>query len=361
MQIWGKAPTSKTNDTGKNRDGATEMNSATVMAQEDASTVAVKGLLGPISSLIRQRKTWSPRLLGILWRAATNLGTIQKVRRLLKVGPFAEVALCNPKFGLKYLTQYYLARSFDVSTRASCFLHHHKRIHAALPDQFLREILCGEVPVYQVSESGISFVVTIGLSGFYRLSQPIDSDREGELSIRLSVENEVVYVLSFTIVPGWVVKSPAEEVILISRIQGLPGSYLKIRLATKTFHEVAPGAMLLAVLQGLALALGVGQIAGVSARDQRCYCDEMRKSFESAYDKFYGELGIGSNSAGFFLASIPIAEKPLSCIKRGHRLRTKEKRSFKREIMMDCARFLANRLEAPDAPDRVVAQERNWF
>jgi uncharacterized protein VirK/YbjX len=270
------------------------------------------------------------------------LGTIQKVWQLLKVGPFAEVALCNPRFGLKYLTHDYLARSFDVSTRASCFLHHHERVHAAFPDQFLHDILCGEVPVYQVSQSGISFVVTIGLS---RRSQHGGSDQEGELSIKLSVENEVVYVLSFTIVPGWVVKSPAEEVILISRIQGLPGSYLKIKLATKTFHEIAPGAMLLAVLQGLALALGVGQIAGVSAKDQCCHCDEMRESFECAYDKFYGELGIGSNSAGFFVASIPIAEKPLSCIKRGHKLRTKGKRSFKREIMLDCARFLANRLE----------------
>lgn len=331
--------TAKRNDTGNSRDSLTETNDATVMAQEDASTVAVRGLLGPISSLARERKTWSPRLLpGVLWRAATNLGTIQKVRQLLKLGPFAGVALYNPRFGLKYLAHDYLARSFDVSTRASCFLHHHKRVHAALPDQFLRDILCGEVPVYAVSELGLSFVVTIGSS------QPSDCDKEGELSIRLSVENEVVYVISFTIVPGWVVNSPAEEVILISRIQGLPGSYPKIRLATKTFHEVAPGAMLLAVLQGLAIALGVGQIAGVSARNQPSYCDEMRESFESAYDKFYGELGIGSNGAGFFLASIPIAEKPLSCIKRGHKLRTKEKRSFKKEIMTECTRFLADHL-----------------
>lgn len=47
---------------------------------------------------------------------------------------------------------------------------------------------------------------------------------------------------------------------------------------------------------------------------------------------------------GFFLGSIPIAEKSMSLVKRGHKIRTREKRALKNEIMMACATFFTQRM-----------------
>jgi uncharacterized protein VirK/YbjX len=106
-------------------------------------------------------------------------------------------------------------------------------------------------------------------------------------------------------------------------------------------HEVGPSALLLAALQGIADALGIGEIAAVSASSQSSYCEEFAPSFKSAYDDFFAEVGITKTDAGFFLSPIPIESKPLAFIKRGHKLRTKEKRAFKQQIRSACARFFS--------------------
>jgi hypothetical protein len=55
-------------------------------------------------------------------------------------------------------------------------------------------------------------------------------------------------------------------------------------------------------------------------------------SFRAAYDAFFIARGVTKNEANFFLSPIPIAEKPLALIKRGHKLRAKRRRAVKRLI-----------------------------
>jgi uncharacterized protein len=286
-------------------------------------------LLAPIAMLARQEKTWSSSLLlGVLWRAMTNVGTILDVYRLARLQPFNEVARKNPRFALKYLTHDYLARSLSVRERASCFLHHHKRMHRTLSDAFLRTILLGDITLYEIENAGTCFALTIALN------RPHYSDKEGEWLISLTVDAVTVFVLSFTVVPGRVVDSATKEVILVSGLQGIPGCYAKIRLATKSLCDVAPSALLVAALQGIATTLGIGELASVSGSNQSCYSNENDAVFKSAYDEFFTEIGLTQNGSGFLTGTLPLPEKPMSSIKKGHKLRTKEKRAFKREIML---------------------------
>jgi uncharacterized protein VirK/YbjX len=266
-----------------------------------------------------------------LWRALTNIGTHRKVLQLLKLPPFAETARDNPRFAFKYLTHDYLVQGFTVAERASCFLHHYRRLHAALPDRLLRQTLQGDVTLHEIRESCNCFAITMGLSTPY--------DKEGEMSLNLQVDGETVFLLSFTIVPGWVVESEAAEILLVTRLQGMRGCYRQIYLATKTLHDVAPGALLLAALQGIANAFGIGEIAAVSASRQSSCTEDSAAAFKKAYDDFFVELGIPENSAGFFFSPVPIVDKPLACIKQGHKLRTREKRAFKQQIQLACAGF----------------------
>jgi uncharacterized protein VirK/YbjX len=168
---------------------------------------------------------------------------------------------------------------------------------------------------------------------------PKPLDKEGEMSVKLLVDGEIVFVLSFAIVPGWVIKSEAAEVLLITQIQGRRGAYREIHLATKALHDVAPAALLLAAVQGIANAFGIAQLAGVSAVRQSCFTPECAAAFKGAYDDFFAVLGMTRNAAGFFLSPVPIEEKSLACIKPGHKLRTRQKRAFKQQIQLACAGF----------------------
>src|ERR1035441_10718261 len=97
------------------------------------------GFLRPLMILSRQRINWSPfMILGESWRLLTNIGVEREIRALLKLRPFDEIIQDNPRLALKFVIPNYLARCFTIDERASCFLHHYRRIHAELSDCVLR-------------------------------------------------------------------------------------------------------------------------------------------------------------------------------------------------------------------------------
>jgi uncharacterized protein VirK/YbjX len=320
-------------------DGTEEVNRKMIRAagcETDGEHHVIVAGSAPVEKLAifpSQIKVRLPALLvGVLWRGLTHVGTHRRLLRfLLRIPAYTEFVFSSPSFAFKYLTKNYLVKGFTVADRVSCFLYHYERLHLALPDSLLRLILQKDVVLHEIREDAHRFTITLGLSRPY--------DEEGELSLNLCVDDKTVFILAFTIVPGSVVHSPAAEILLISRLQGIKGAYPPISVATKTLHDVAPNAMLLAALQGVADAFGIAEIMAVSAVRQSCYSEKFAASFIEAYDDFFTELGIPKNADGFYSTPVPIQGKPLTFIKQGHKLRTKEKRAFKQQIRVDCAAF----------------------
>jgi uncharacterized protein VirK/YbjX len=143
----------------------------------------------------------------------------------------------------------------------------------------------------------------------------------------------VLYVVSFTIVPGYVVGVEDRHAILISRMQGAKGRAPEIYQATKQINDISPQAVLLAVLQGIATALELRSIAGVSAECQSSFTELNATRFAQTYDQFFSSLGALALKDGFYHLSLPLTEKPLNLIKPGHRKRTRIKRQVKAELI----------------------------
>ena len=300
-------------------------------------------LLGPIAALARQRKTWSPQLLaGVVWRGLGNLGAHRRVVRLLKSPVLAETARNTPRFAFKYLTHDYLARGLSTEQRAGCFLHHYRRLQATFPESFLRQVLLRNIQLHAIELDDHRFAVTLCLSRDY--------DKEGEMSLNFSMDGGEIFLMTFTIVPGEVVHSEAREVLLISRVQGMKGVYRQVHQSTKILYEVAPDAILLAALQGIALACGIGEVAAVTAARQSSYTQESADEFCQAYDRFFQGLDIPQSADGFFRTPVPIDAKPLTQIKRGHKIRTKIKRAFKQSVQQACAEFIAAQMLPGNRP-----------
>ena len=280
-------------------------------------------------------KISTARICVWFWRALTHIRKVREVLTLLVRTPlFSEMVQSNPRFGFKFLTDDYLARGFTTSEAASCYLHHYRRLHSLLPDRILRQILLDEITLHTILDGSDRFALTLGLSRPY--------DNEGELTLRLRVDGDIVYVLSFTIIPGEVVESKDSEAFLITRLQGIRGRFRQISTATKALNAIAPDRLLLSALQGIAEAFGVRTIAAIAAHRQTSYKDANSTAFKNAYDNFFSELGFSKSATGLFSSIIPMDQKPLSSIKRCHLLRAKKKRAFKHQIQLACAQFFQN-------------------
>ena len=274
-----------------------------------------------------------------------NVGTYRRVRQLLHLPAYIDTVQNNPKFGFKYLAPRYLALDLTIAERAACFLHNYQRLHSLLPDRVLRQILHWDVQLHEIREGGNCFTLCLGRSRpFYK---------EGELSLHLKVDGEIFFTLAFTIVPGWVVESGVEEVLLISRLQGTPGCYPdQMKLATKAMHGVRPRTALLCGLEGIATACGIREVAGVSALRQSSYSAGCEEFLVRSYDDFFADLGVPKNSAGFFLIPIPTEEIPLEQISAGNRSRAKKNRALKQEIREDCGVFFGKLRAEPQRARR---------
>ena len=143
-----------------------------------------RGFLRWLFLLVRQKGSWSPAAIaGESWRFFINIGLHREILRLLKLRPFDEIAQNNPGFAFKYVVPNYLARGFTIKERASCFLHHYRRMYAALPEYVLHQILQGDVRLHEIAEGRNCFALSIG-------SPELIADREGELSLDLRVMAE---------------------------------------------------------------------------------------------------------------------------------------------------------------------------
>jgi uncharacterized protein len=267
----------------------------------------------------------SPRRFARLaWDFVTHLGSQFKIFRLLGDPVLKSLLRVDPIFPFKYLTRDYLGRGLTTKERAAGFIRHYERLHAVFPPPLLSRILHRDVILLEKEADAHNFRV--------RVSRARDEVSEGELVLALEVDGKKTYILQFTIVPGWVVQSGAHEVFLISRLQGMKGCYNEVRLASKAFLEVAPPALLLAILHGFAQVFNVDEMAGISAESQLSYLKGDSHLFQSAYDEYWIELGAKRISARFFASPIPPQEKSLDDIKNGHKSRTRKKREFKKKI-----------------------------
>lgn len=254
----------------------------------------------------------------------TNIGCQLQIFAMLRAPVFARVLRVDPIFPFKYLTRNYLGRGLTARERAAGFIRHYQRLHALFSTPVLSRIFHSDMTLLERESDGHVLRV--------RMERVREEVKEGELVLALEVDGKTVFILQFTIVPGWVVQSEASDVFLVSRLQGMKGCYSEVRLASKAFHEVAPPALLLAVLHGIAQVFGVEEMAGIAAANQLCYSSDDAQLFQAAYDDYWLELGATRTSDRFFASPIPPHEKSLDGIKNGHKSRTRKKREFKRKI-----------------------------
>lgn len=295
-------------------------------------------LLERLVLLVRRQENWSPRLVGcMLWRVLTNLRTQSRIVHLLSHPVFLEAARANPRLAFKHLAPHYLVRNFTLRQRSACFLHHYAYLRSVLPESLVSAILNSDVTVDTLATSPYRIELKLGLSR--------ECDKEGELSLSFCLDEGVIYVLAFTIVPGWVVESRTAQVALVTRLQGTPQCHAQIKLAAKSLHETGVNAILFSALEGILQALNIHEVAAVAGTNQSSYSEAWAPQFKRAYDDFYTGLGMMEQSRGLFSAVLPTESKPLEGMRHRHRQRNKIQQELKMQVRIACAQVFEEMLE----------------
>jgi uncharacterized protein VirK/YbjX len=286
--------------------------------------------LVPFMQMARQRAYWSPqRLRRVVWSIAGNLRGHIELLRIFSLPAFRSLVLVDPVFSFRHLSTEFLFRGLSANERTASILHHYRFLISRMPNRIHRQFGHWEILVLEHRKNGKGFAVTLG-------PPPKDALWEGESLLQLKVDGVPVYHLQFTIVPGWVLRTEQRDVVFVQRLQGVKGCFEEVSAATKAFGDVAPRLLLVTVLQGIATAWGIREMACISAKSQcaskRSNDERSSTLFRQAYDEFFLELGATRVSADFFSLPLPIVEKPIELIGNGHKARTRRKRAARHEI-----------------------------
>lgn len=275
---------------------------------------------------IRQNDNWAPRhvaprvlrLSTLLFRPRTHL----KVRRALALPRFAGLMSKFPQTPFKYLSHVYLIRGLTISARATALAHHYNYLHANLSRHFTDKVLYDRLSIWEETVNDTRYDVILHFSD--------KSKNEGELTITFQANGIDIFCSGFTFIPGWIVGLDLAHVLLVTRMQGTKGCFQHIRQATKTLHDVAPAAVLFAILRGIAEYLGISTIVGVCAIRQ--VEESVTLGVTEAYDQFWVSLGMSKSRSDFHFLSLSAPERPIQSVRQKYRGRTIIKRQFKSRI-----------------------------
>ena len=238
---------------------------------------------------------------------------LQQLADALALLPLLKI---QSKFIYKYLSPY-AARSFSRKMRLAAILHHYRFLRQRVAPGFFAGL--AHAPVLWQQQCGPDlFSIALGF--------PPRSGFEGELTLSFYCNATVLQVISFVLVPGALVGSPSPQALFICQVQGERQPEL-LKHATRSLHDCTPAVLLVNAAYGLAKALRIGQVVGISTEEQLCR-DKISFDYASFWQQFDGQR----TAANLFLLATPVLEKPIQQIKSKHRARTLRKRLAKQQL-----------------------------
>jgi uncharacterized protein VirK/YbjX len=253
-------------------------------------------------------------------------------------GQDAEV-LASSYFRIPYRrTLPYLSTAFDERQRTAL-----ARSHAAFVSTRMGTTLFAQIthtPLLLWSHPDPAAPCTVTLAG------PCPH-REGGFTLQLRHEGTVLYRLAFSVV-DLAVAAPGQGAtgmgVVTGQVQGLPGQFQGIREATRACQDIAPPDLLMAMLHGVADALGLDQVRAVRFEHCLSYLKMTQLPSHFDYAGFWQARWGAIEQGAHYAMRLPYQEKPLAEVQAKHRKRTQLKRAFKREAMVTARVALAAQL-----------------
>jgi uncharacterized protein VirK/YbjX len=269
------------------------------------------------------------KLIRAAYRAAPLVRYLpehRRMMRLLQSPPVDQLVARRPKLGYKYLYRPYLVQSFSRKTRLECLDHHYRFLADRVRDDFFARIYDGEVELWRQTKDGWTATITLAF--------PVDweHDYEGDLLLNANVRGERIYSVTFSIVSGQTIGVDAGHVALVTAIQGTAGMADRIKDAKEHYGDLSAPVLLLAAIEGVALAMDIPLLAGIGLDQQvqkQTWGDD-RFTFD--YDRFWTQAAGERTNGSYYTRPVPEQIKPIEEIKGKYRQKTLFRRGIKASI-----------------------------
>lgn len=245
-----------------------------------------------------------------------------------RLGVFQEAI---PQLRSRYLREY-LSLDLGVADRRAVLMFHHELLARRFTAEAVREVLDDTAELWTLTVDDRRHVITM------RADKSLYG--EGDLILELKEDGVCISDMSFSIAPGRIAGVGEGAAILITRLQGRPKQFAAIQRTTKACGDISPGHVLLAAIEGVAVALSVQTLCGVSTAQQLSTRWGIA-TFD--YDAFWSDLTVERHGE-WYRTPAPIPRKPLSDVSASHRRRTKRKRRVKAEIAEQVGAAITARL-----------------
>ncbi|HXB44810.1 MAG TPA: DUF535 family protein, partial [Puia sp.] len=156
-----------------------------------------------------------------------------KLTKALK--PFNVSGFTTAKINYIYLFKY-LSNSLSTKSKLKVLANHYKYFKNNFPYHALKPIFKGGISCWSDVRGANVFEI--------RLLSTTPYENEGSLSFVFNVNGETIYRLAFTFSPGREFGLLDEQVIYVTRIQGVKGSLEEISRASKFFSDSTPPTLL---------------------------------------------------------------------------------------------------------------------
>lgn len=232
------------------------------------------------------------------------------------------ITMRYPNYVNKYVTDY-LAKSLGKQTRREILKYHHEFLDKHVAKNFYEQLF--ELrPILWQEDIEDDYAISISFDETYH--------SEGDIAITFSRNNVVLYLLSFTIVPGHLVGVAEPQVLFIGRLQGSKGVAEEIKVATKACHDIAPANLLLAAAEMIASQLGINAISSVGNEEQLAISSGRSSGCYFDYDVFWKSHLVCDDDTKFYTIPVPFPGKSLDQLSAAHRRRARKKRQLKKDI-----------------------------
>ena len=260
---------------------------------------------------------------------ATILGHIELVR-VLNRPEMRALRTRHPTLVAKYFGQY-LAKNFRLKFRREIMVFHNRYLLERTVRSFFATMVAERTPLWNKTVDGNAYSISLSFRSEYHF--------EGDLCLTFERNGVILYLITFSIVPGHPIADTADPAFLVACVQGAPEQFEAIRISTRENNDIAPNQMLMAALFALAGPLDIKSVAGVTNRLQ--LSRKEAEPFPFDYDVFWQSFAARETPCAFYEMSVRNPYKPLLSVKLEHRRRARLRRRYKDQIAASVSRTFA--------------------
>ncbi|MEP7303268.1 MAG: DUF535 family protein [Caldimonas sp.] len=247
--------------------------------------------------------------------------------------------------------RFYLSKYLSVRQRIDSCTHHYTHEAEHFSSRYRKQVYGGQgLTLWQESVDGHSFRIRLAASSEMRW--------EGDLSLRLFVDEVAIHVLSFSYVDAGLFGQPAGTILFITRNQSLHQGPQQSLFRT-AFKQTVPPYFCLSATIGIALAQGMQRVAAIRHEAQIASSEEVNEGLRNTYDGFWRAFNGSAVDAKAFALPVPLAVTELSEVNSKHRKRARDRRGAWSAVTNSAQAAIAAELQSGElAPVRETERVR---